>query len=464
MSSGVWYIPQGGTGLSSVTNDCFLTTNSSGLFETTVAIPLPINKGGTGLTSLNASAFLTSNALANGIDNTKAIPTGAVVGDTDTQTLSNKTISSSTITALTSGLTVPNGGTGVTTIPANSFLIGNGTSAITTTSGPLSVSLGGTGAATFTSGNVLTGNGTLAVTATKAAPNGDFVGTTDTQTISGKTFDTTTFSNLGLLMYLGPSSGNQYAVSSTSPSGPRTYSITDMGVNTDFAFTSGTQSLTNKTITDSSNTVSGSSLKTASGNVDVGSSTAPVANQTLVATSGTTATWQTLVPTTFNVWTAISTVTLATASTSAQTITGATGVGSLTLAANTLDVGGKIVYNIMGSMVAAATTNIAFLLQFTPSNTLVNISSSVFTITTGTVGFKIFGTLTCTATGGGGALQTDYTCYRGPMTGGVGVGVNTATVDTTAAQTFTASLQRISATAPTSWTVTTQSIQYYPPL
>lgn len=52
--------------------------------------------------------------------------------------------------------------------------------------GTLPVANGGTGATTFTSGNVLTGAGTSAVTATKAAPSGAFVGTTDTQTLTGK--------------------------------------------------------------------------------------------------------------------------------------------------------------------------------------------------------------------------------------------------------------------------------------
>lgn len=55
--------------------------------------------------------------------------------------------------------------------------------------GTLPVANGGTGATTFTSGNVLTGAGTSAVTATKAAPSGAFVGTTDTQVLSGKTID-----------------------------------------------------------------------------------------------------------------------------------------------------------------------------------------------------------------------------------------------------------------------------------
>ena len=59
-----------------------------------------------------------------------------------------------------------------------------GASAIT---GTLAVADGGTGATTLTSGNVLLGAGASAVTYAKTAPSGDFVGTTDTQTLSAKT-------------------------------------------------------------------------------------------------------------------------------------------------------------------------------------------------------------------------------------------------------------------------------------
>lgn len=51
----------------------------------------------------------------------------------------------------------------------------------------LEVANGGTGASTLASGNVLVGAGTSPITATKAAPSGDFVGTSDTQTLTNKT-------------------------------------------------------------------------------------------------------------------------------------------------------------------------------------------------------------------------------------------------------------------------------------
>jgi len=55
------------------------------------------------------------------------------------------------------------------------------------TTGTLVVTRGGTGVSTLTNGNVLVGNGTGAVTTTKTAPSGDFVGTSDIQTLTNKT-------------------------------------------------------------------------------------------------------------------------------------------------------------------------------------------------------------------------------------------------------------------------------------
>lgn len=49
------------------------------------------------------------------------------------------------------------------------------------------VQVGGTGATTLASGKVLVGAGSSAVSTEKSAPTGDFVGTTDTQTLTNKT-------------------------------------------------------------------------------------------------------------------------------------------------------------------------------------------------------------------------------------------------------------------------------------
>ena len=53
--------------------------------------------------------------------------------------------------------------------------------------GTLPVANGGTGAASITANRVLIGNGTSAINQAKAAPAGDFVGSSDTQTLTNKT-------------------------------------------------------------------------------------------------------------------------------------------------------------------------------------------------------------------------------------------------------------------------------------
>lgn len=87
---------------------------------------------------------------------------------------------------------------------ANQVLLSSGTNGITATygrlplndinaiSGTLPVSNGGTGAVTLTSGKFLQGNGTSAVSTIKAVPSGNVVGTIDTQTLINKTIDGST--------------------------------------------------------------------------------------------------------------------------------------------------------------------------------------------------------------------------------------------------------------------------------
>lgn len=58
---------------------------------------------------------------------------------------------------------------------------------------PVDVPYGGTGQITLNSGNVLVGNGVGPIQDSKVAPTGDFVGTTDTQILTNKTF--TNFNN-----------------------------------------------------------------------------------------------------------------------------------------------------------------------------------------------------------------------------------------------------------------------------
>jgi hypothetical protein len=98
---------------------------------------------------------------------TTAFVTGAVTASaSSTETLTNKTLTSPTINTPTisggaitgiTDLAVADGGTGVSTIPANAVVLGNGTSAIQTV-------------APGTSGNLLTSNGTTWTSAAAPTP------------------------------------------------------------------------------------------------------------------------------------------------------------------------------------------------------------------------------------------------------------------------------------------------------
>jgi hypothetical protein len=110
--------------------------------------------------------------------------------------------------AITGALPVGNGGTGATTLTANAYLKGNGTSAVTAqtgipagdiTSGTLGVARGGTGATTLTANNVILGNGTSAPLFVAPSTSGNVLtsnGTTWQSTAPAVTAtSTTTFTN-----------------------------------------------------------------------------------------------------------------------------------------------------------------------------------------------------------------------------------------------------------------------------
>lgn len=185
--SGTITVPNGGTGASTLTG----YVKGSGTSALTASSTIPVSdltgtlgvaNGGTGATTL------TGVLIGNGTSavTTKTNPSGAFVGTSDSQTLTNKSISGATNT--------------ITNVPLS-----------TAVTGTLPVGNGGTGATTLT--GILVGNGTSAVTAV-AAPTGTIVGTTDTQTLTNKTLTSPTLT--------GPTINDGYteevfAVSGTTP-------------------------------------------------------------------------------------------------------------------------------------------------------------------------------------------------------------------------------------------------------
>lgn len=132
-----------------------------------------VSEGGTGQITLATGKVLIGNG-TNAVDITKSAPTGAFVGDTDIQTLTNKTINgatiatptisganigtstitgttfSGTISTLTAPLSIANGGLGIGTVSNSSFLSTDGSGIIGTTILVSSIAVSTTGTLAFT--------------------------------------------------------------------------------------------------------------------------------------------------------------------------------------------------------------------------------------------------------------------------------------------------------------------------
>ena len=215
----------------------------------------------------SADGVSTNVARADHTHGTPATPTKTTVGlsnvdntsdatkDAASTTLTNKTMSgaSNTFTnipagtALTGQVPVANGGTGAATLTG--VLKGNGTSAFTAAA-QLAVADGGTGAATLT--GALVGNGTGAITGgTLTVPNGGTGATTLSGVVKG--------SGTGALSAVSqldvPSGGTGAATLTGLVKGNGTSAMTAVTAPSGTVVgTTDTQALTNKDLTDGTNT------------------------------------------------------------------------------------------------------------------------------------------------------------------------------------------------------------------
>ena len=196
-----------------------------------------------------------------------AVRTISPPSSSKTYVVINTTTGGFGVTVGIGGITVPAGyacavaWNGASFVPSSSYIPNAKLDSLLLTNA-LTVANGGTGATTLT--GLVVGNGTGAMT-TVAAPSGTVVGTTDTQTLTNKTIsvDNNSVSGVAASSFVLSDAGGNLDGSATAKAIPT-------GV---VVGTTDSQTLTNKTISADSNTISGIAassfvLSNASGNLD----------------------------------------------------------------------------------------------------------------------------------------------------------------------------------------------------
>ena len=163
----------------------------------------------------DANKFIVRDASGIPVSNTKDVPTGNVVGTSDSQTLTNKTIDGDDNTVQDLAL----GSLKTVLGDANNFVVRNGSGVV--------------------------------ISNTKAVPTGNVVGTSDTQTLSNKTLDNTTILTVqdnNLLIQDNADNTKQLNLQLSGISSGATRTLTVPNANTTIVGTDVAQVITNKDI------------------------------------------------------------------------------------------------------------------------------------------------------------------------------------------------------------------------
>ena len=243
----------------------------------------------------SGTATLTNKSMSGSSNTFTNIPNSALVNSSITVNPGtgltgggSVSLGGSVTLSLITPVGISDGGTGSTSLTTNGIISVNG-SAFTSnvlTDGQLLI--GRTGLSPLSS--TLTGTSNR-VSVTNGAGSITLSTPQDIAISSSPTFASETLTNTTNQLILGTT--NTTTISSLAPSGSRIYTISDAGGNDTFTMNDATQSLTNKTLDSTTNTIAADKLHSATTSITISSATAPTSGQVLTATSSTSADWQT---------------------------------------------------------------------------------------------------------------------------------------------------------------------------